>query len=195
MPAAITDVPVGEVFGSLRVLGDAGWREYPAGGRHFMLVVECVRCGDQTVKPSFRVRHQSLKYGCSKCAYSASRGTGSAHWKGGEYVPAYFVAKIKKGCDRRSREIPFTVSFEYLDALWLAQGGRCALTGWGLCFGDNATEQTASLDRIDSALGYVEGNVQFVHKDVNIAKWSQSQGDFIDMCKAVTANAEKDVEK
>ena len=46
-------------------------------------------------------------------------------------------------------------------------------------------KNTASLDRIDSSKGYVEGNVQWVHKMINMSKQQYSQEEFIDMCKAV----------
>ena len=60
-----------------------------------------------------------------------------------------------------------TITVEYLKELWEKQDGKCPYTGWKL---DNAettahwdTHQlhprTASLDRIDSSLGYILGNV------------------------------------
>ena len=47
---------------------------------------------------------------------------------------------------------------------------------------------TASLDRIDSKKGYIKGNLQWVHKDLNIMKNSYPNQYFIEMCKKV-ANA------
>lgn len=41
------------------------------------------------------------------------------------------------------------------------------------------------LDRIDSSKGYIEGNVQWVHKDVNMMKQNYSQKYFIEMCKKI----------
>lgn len=182
--------PVGEVFGCLKVVADGMVKDYGKSGYHYYWLVECMKCGDLTEKPSFRVRYNHLSVGCSPCAYLASRGSGSPHWKGGERVPAYFVSKVKSKVHRGTRTIPFDVSLDYLDKLWAQQGAKCALTGWKISFGDNATETTASLDRINSDLGYVEGNVQFLHKAVNVAKWSLSQSDFIALCIAVANNNE-----
>jgi hypothetical protein len=42
-----------------------------------------------------------------------------------------------------------------------------------------------SVDRIDSLRGYVEGNVQWVHKKINIMKNVYSQEEFIILCKQV----------
>ena len=44
---------------------------------------------------------------------------------------------------------------------------------------------TASLDRIDSSKGYVKGNVQWVHKDINKMKTDFEQSIFIKLCKSV----------
>jgi hypothetical protein len=46
-------------------------------------------------------------------------------------------------------------------------------------------DNTASLDRIDSSLGYVRGNVQWLHKDVNWMKNTLDQDRFIELCKAI----------
>lgn len=48
-----------------------------------------------------------------------------------------------------------------------------------------SSETTASLDRIVSTKGYVEGNVQWVCKMVNIMKNVYDQEDFINMCKKI----------
>jgi hypothetical protein len=74
------------------------------------------------------------------------------------------------------------------DLLWENQNGKCAYTGELLNFGRSKVNGTASLDRIDSSLGYVEGNVQFVHKDVNIMKWDLSEKRFLDICEKITKN-------
>jgi hypothetical protein len=48
---------------------------------------------------------------------------------------------------------------------------------------------TASLDRIDSLVGYIKGNVQWVHKDVNVSKMDFDESYFRQLCAAVTAHA------
>jgi len=49
--------------------------------------------------------------------------------------------------------------------------------------------RTASLDRIDSSKGYVKGNLQWVHKDINMMKNHYNQKYFIEICKKVATNA------
>ena len=45
-----------------------------------------------------------------------------------------------------------------------------------------------SIDRINSDIGYIEGNIQIVHKDINRIKWDLSDKDFYKLCKAVVFN-------
>ena len=46
---------------------------------------------------------------------------------------------------------------------------------------------TASIDRIDSSIGYVIGNVQWVHKQVNFMKGTMEQKEFIKFCKLISS--------
>jgi hypothetical protein len=55
-----------------------------------------------------------------------------------------------------------------------------------LHFGNNTIRGTASLDRIDSKLGYNINNIQWVHKDVNTIKWDLSHDKFIEICQIIT---------
>jgi hypothetical protein len=45
---------------------------------------------------------------------------------------------------------------------------------------------TASLDRIDSSKGYTLGNIQWVHKWVNLMKQDMTDQEFIEWCKTIT---------
>lgn len=68
------------------------------------------------------------------------------------------------------------------EAMFSTFTGKCALSGVdiSLDYGGNA-----SLDRIDSSLGYIPGNVQWVDGKVNLAKRNMSDAEFIEMCKMV----------
>lgn len=89
--------------------------------------------------------------------------------------------------DARDRKIEFNLTIEYLWELYLLQKKKCALTGEDLCFGKYTKDisRTASLDRVDSAKGYIVGNVQWVHKDINLIKGQYSQSYFISLCRRV----------
>lgn len=107
-------------------------------------------------------------------------------WDGyGEISGSYF-SKIRSGA--LSREISFNITIEYIWNLFIKQNRKCALTGIDLDIGghNNKINKTASLDRIDNNKGYEEGNVQWVHKDVNRMKREYLEEYFIEICKKIT---------
>ena len=64
------------------------------------------------------------------------------------------------------------------------------MSGLDISFGEsNYDVTTASLDRIDSGKGYIVGNVQWLHKDINKMKLHHNQEYFIKLCKMVYKNA------
>lgn len=85
------------------------------------------------------------------------------------------------------------VSIEYLKGLWDRQGGRCVYTAIQLIIpnrrGTNDWIHGASLDRIDSSLGYVEGNVQFVSIAVNNMKNTMTHEQTIELINLIVANS------
>lgn len=182
-PAIYKDKDVtGQQFGLYLVLGSPGVRTYKSGAKRAIWRVRCQGCDAERDVDSASVRRQAS--GCPSCRGKSMSAQNSPHWRGGRHVPAYFVATAKKGL-QRGRLIEWTLTYDYLDKVWEGQSGTCAYTGWPLVFGTCSTEQTASLDRIDSSKGYVPGNVQFVHKDINLMKWSLSEQRFLSLCQAV----------
>ncbi len=61
------------------------------------------------------------------------------------------------------------ISLEYLLNLWETQEGRCAISGKEMSCNFNDLFGV-SIDRIDSNIGYMEGNVQLVCQGINFAK-------------------------
>lgn len=98
-----------------------------------------------------------------------------------------YWSSLKTGAKRRNLE--FSISIEYGWRLFLNQNKKCAISDIDLIFRNNNSDkksQTASLDRIDSSKGYVEGNVQWVHKKINTIKWDLDQKEFIELCYKIT---------
>ena len=83
------------------------------------------------------------------------------------------------------------VSLDALELLWQIQQGRCALTGWPMTMelANGVVSTNCSLDRKDSKIGYVVGNVQLVCRAANVAKSDLSSADFLKMCQAVVENS------
>lgn len=99
--------------------------------------------------------------------------------------------RIKYGANERN--IEFNISIEYCRELYIKQDKKCALTRLPISFsetsqGHNHGESTASLDRIDNLKGYIEGNVQWIHKDVNRMKSVFSQEYFQYLCELIYKN-------
>lgn len=101
------------------------------------------------------------------------RPTGKNHpeYEGYEDISKNVWSVIQRTAKERNLE--FDISIEYGWKLFIKQEKRCALTGLPIKFNTtykNQIDRTASLDRIDSTIGYIEGNVQWVHKLINYFK-------------------------
>lgn len=84
------------------------------------------------------------------------------------------------------RNIKFEITKEYVWDIYILQNKKCKLSGLDITFGDGKT-WTASIDRIDPMLGYINGNIQILHKDINKMKMDFDQDIFIRLCKLVTS--------
>jgi len=109
-------------------------------------------------------------------------------WTGCGNFPTWLVGRFKDIARRRG--IPFgeDVDARYLWHLCVVQRQACVLTGIPIDFPRHSyarKQATASLDRIDSSQGYVRGNLQWVHKDVNNMKGSLSDEELREMCRRI----------
>jgi hypothetical protein len=102
---------------------------------------------------------------------------------------------MKRGAKRRG--IPFEIGKKYVWELFVKQYKRCALTGIEITFPTNIRRAsgTASLDRINNAKGYVEENVQWVHKTINDMKGRLTDEEFIKYCLIVAEYQKERKEK
>jgi hypothetical protein len=106
-------------------------------------------------------------------------------------ISGSFFSKIKNGA--RIRNLEFTITKEYIWDLFIKQNRRCYFSGFELSFpgGRGDSVYTASLDRIDNTKGYIEGNVRWVHKRINIMRSVLDDSEFIKICKSITKNQER----
>lgn len=108
-------------------------------------------------------------------------------WKGTGEMPYTYYHRVQRGA--QTRNLVFSVTPEYLWGLYQTQGGLCAVTGLPIPFNRKVFNPcTASLDRIDSTQGYVEGNVQWVHKDINRMKMDLPMDRFVELCQLVVSH-------
>lgn len=108
-----------------------------------------------------------------------------------KYIMLQLWNRLQIIATQNTKKKLFLISAEYLDLIWENQRGICALSGIEIILPMNAQKfqshtYTASLDRIDSNIGYIEGNVQWVHKVVNIMKQELKDEEFINLCKKVS---------
>lgn len=113
------------------------------------------------------------------------RTEGPTHptWKGYEEIGIEFFNSMKNGAAIRNLE--FNITIEYIWELFIKQSRKCALSGIDLRT-LTRYKRTASLDRIDNTKGYIEGNLQWIHKDINIMKRDHTQEYFIDICNKIS---------
>ncbi len=95
----------------------------------------------------------------------------------------YFIRKAKTRDKDKGRESDITL--EYLKNLWEHQKGICPYTSHEMILGVNKTPFAASLDRVDSSVGYIQGNVEFVCLAVNLAKKDFSREAMMDFFKPI----------
>lgn len=135
-----------------------------------------------------------LEKGTSKCCRQCMSEKTSGHncklRKGYKEITGSFWWQINNVA--ASRGHVFKITQRYIYGLLIKQGHTCALSGLPIRIAQSSYEQksglhTASLDRINSNLGYVKGNVQWVHKSVNLMKQDFYEEDFIYYCKQVAS--------
>lgn len=128
---------------------------------------------------------------CKKC--NTARGQAWRQSSVRQGLACVFRAhKITKGFRRSPRRAELVekscVTMATLMVLWARQRGLCAVTGLPLTYvkGSGAGAPTnVSLDRIDSALGYVDGNVRLVCKVVNYMKNVLTDKEMVEWAKAI----------
>ena len=94
----------------------------------------------------------------------------------------------------RTKEFDPEVDWEYLFDIWVNQNGKCIYSGLPLSVEVNHPH-TISLDRIDSRLGYISGNLQLVSAAVNRMKQEFAEDFFLDLCDKITDNKSKNTQK
>jgi len=173
-------VKIGDKFGNLTVIS-----RLKNNKRTIYWNTKCA-CGKEII-----VSSHALKSGRKSCG-CLENPSGSRHpsFIGIEDISGTTIGRIQRNAE--TRDIEHNVDKKYIWDLFLPQNKKCALTGMDIQFGqqsrkkEKVREETASLDRIDNSLGYIEGNVQWVHKDINKMKNNHSLEYFKKLCKLVS---------
>lgn len=148
------------------------------------------RCGNEVERAASEIVRRANKskteyaYSCG-CNTAPRREYTSKHGQAGE-LGGHRYSLIRTASVQRG--YVFDVTIEYLWELFLAQDRKCMLSGLPLYVSNRHAqggEERASLDRINSDVGYIPGNIQWVHPTINFMKHAMPQERFIELCKAV----------
>lgn len=164
-------INIGDRFDSAVVLGFKDVRD------RYMAECLCDCGGVYYIRPGLLPKNKTNNCGCKP------RGK----WKGTGGLSGTYYRRIQRRAESSGQE--FTVTPEYLWDMYQSQGGVCAVTGLGIPFNRRTADPCdASLDRIDSTRGYVVGNVQWVHKDINKMKMDLPMDRFLDLCRLAVSH-------
>lgn len=158
-----------------------------------MAHVRCA-CGKEEYKLLYHLRIGR----CTSCKSCASKRTSVNHKppvkrKGCGGLSGTHFNAIKFGATRRG--IAFNLTPEYM---WSIYTGSCALTGVPTTLVPKIKNSnvdwdaiTASLDRKDNSKGYEEGNVWWVHKEVNRLKNNYKLDDLYKWCELLLSERDR----
>jgi len=178
---------IGKTFGELTCI-----KELPKPTKKYLACYYLFKCscGNEHKAAGSDVTTGRVKY-CKECNKINRSGENSTFWKGyGQIHGGWWYRHIIKGANNRGIEVKIDIKYGW--DLFLKQEKYCKLTGLLLEFPIiGAGIGTASLDRIDSNKGYIKGNVQWVHKDINIMKNNKTDEEFIRLCNLVSKHNKK----
>lgn len=132
---------------------------------------------------------------CPECEiknWEFKTGKNHKNYKGFEGITYTFWNSIKLGAKNRGHL--FKITIEYAWKIFLIQKQKCKYTNILITLGNSKKyrkffeERTASLDQIIPGKGYIVGNVQWVHKDINKMKWDFSEKQFLKYCQIIYEN-------
>lgn len=176
---------IGHTFGYLKI-NDIFLKKESLKSNYY---AKCTcKCGkDIEILMSNIARGSTRSCGCIKKDI-VKLGNNNPNWTGIGDISGTLFKNLKNSA--KNRYLEFNITKEYLWELFLIQNKKCAISGINLTFGsvDIKESKTASLDRIDNNKGYIKDNVQWVHKDVNMMKYTHTLFDFIQICKTITEN-------
>lgn len=156
------------------------------------VVKTCTKCGQPGEFHKNRLRRDGLHPICKTCIRSYARKPRHVSPKELAAPVCGLRPLLKRRLDhakRRAHEkrFPFDITMDYLIALYQKQRGKCAISGRPLQIPvprhrDEKWENSLSIDRIDSGMGYVKGNVRFVIWAVNVAISNRGLPSFLKLC-------------
>ncbi len=175
----------GKVYGKLTVIS----KHSTTRNGHERFTCKCT-CGNTCNILKTHLQQENT----TSCGCDRPLGKSHKQWKGvGEISGEFWYSHIVRSASgaKGRKAIDLSVTKEQAWNLFLKQNRKCALSGQILLFPKKYKDKsyTASLDRIDSNLGYSIDNIQWIHKDINIMKNKFHNQYFIHICKQIANNS------
>ena len=153
----------------------------------------CSKCGVTKLINDFnwKVLNKRLSNECGVCALNRDneRHSSSIH----AFVKMLIRNKISD-CKRRKKEKYTSLNLDSFLKIWEDQyklfGVLCPYSGVQMTFkrGEGRIGTNASIDRFDSSLGYIPGNVVFCTNLTNSMKLDMGFEKFLSQCEIIAAN-------
>ena len=201
---------IGKKYGCYEIISDEIYMVKNKNNNHHRghYLVKCKCDREQLIRVDILNSSKATKcrYCSNKILYDKNvelgkldrKGYSSGHQGVGDLTKTQ-VLRFKNSAKKRNIEWKDDVTVEYLWSLFENQKGKCLLSGIDITLskGKSIPLQTnnrnldysgwtASLDRIDSSKPYEKGNLQWLHRNINIMKNSYPQEYFIELCKLIT---------
>jgi len=168
-------IEIGDIFGKLKIIAKSDKRR-----RGKILWVCLCECGKEILLDCTNL---TRKYGkrCCNCSNKYKN-------QGYKDISGMYFNSLKNNSKKRNHQ--FNLKIEDIWNQYIKQNKKCALSGREIKFTHSyplktRQEQTASVDRIDSNIGYELDNIQIIHKDINWMKQDFNQQYFINTCKEI----------
>lgn len=178
----------------------------PDGASDLELFLRCVSCRkaklakDFAPYPNVSGRPPTLTAVCFMCRRLRFGGRLESHPLYTPELGAYFSRlEGSVASEARARSILFLIDRNDMLDRYLANDGRCEVTGVVLRPFDKGRAEKASVapsvDRIDSFKGYTPDNIQIVAVRVNLMKGDMTMDQFVTWCRRVAEVAHLKSEK
>ena len=140
---------------------------------------ECLGCGS-----AFK-GHSNTRYCSNKCRDSKSEWSRKKQLNRISNLEHFLKEKINLA--RARNKYIVDIDYNYINELWKSQDGMCAISKIPMTYikGNGKVNTNVSMDRIDSNIGYIKGNIQLVCTQVNYMKNDLSTEDLKTWCEAI----------
>jgi len=146
---------------------------------------KCIVCTDcKKSKPLYLFFNSKLKKNgkrshCKKCNKMRTK-TRRFNWNEQQFIQKLLLTckDLTKRRRNRGRNLENSITLHDIEGLIETQQNKCVYTGRELVWKSNHKNK-ASIDRIDSSIGYIPSNIQLVTSQTNAAKWDMSDEDFM----------------